>query len=189
MCPFGVTLCENLLADHWDCGGPEDEEKIRNWLEKMEKDEGNPEIQQRRTLTSMSMALVTSSNALLGRAPKPRSIQGVSTAVDSYLETLELELTERTILHEVKTNIAKLQELGRPVQSMVGQLRHWIALSQKPSDVVIQADMTQAASQLGWSFFSFAKLECARRGSGMQGLIQACGIVIGQVKLEEVVFG
>jgi len=207
MCPFGVTLCEYLRADYEhnhrtklledapvfrDVNPPmdedEDEEKILKWKYEMERGEPS-QAEQAATLTRMSLAMVTSSNALLGRPKHPRSMKVLAEEVDAYVEHLELDLSERRILYQPNAPIVHLRDLALPVQSMVAQISCYIAAFQKPVDVVTQLDLTQAASEFAWSFFFFAQKECGRRGSGIQGLIQACGIVIGRVQLEEVVFG
>ena len=192
MCPFGFSVVSWLRIDvesgmrSLDTYHQELKD-IERWEEEMKKETVVGATAQR-----MALALATSSNAVLGRRKHPRSIEETIKDATKYEEGLGLMHVEREMLKGTPTRQEEkaLAERGASVRRMAEHLQTYLFVpTPRPLPLASVIVHTSSAEKFASEFFDFAQAECARKGHGLPGLIRAVGIVIGQVSLEEVVFG
>lgn len=200
MCPFGFSVVSYLLIDVEsgmlnlaDEFGPTTitgaitVEDIKRWLSSMKGECARSDTAQR-----MALALATSSNAVLGRRKHPRSIEETIKDAVQYEEGLWINYVEREMLkgQPTREEEKKFIERGAQVRHMAKHLQRFLEVpTPRPPPLASTIVHTEAAEKFGSVFFEFAQQECARKGHGLPGLVRSVGIVIGQVSLEEVVFG
>jgi hypothetical protein len=149
---------------------------VEEWMQKMEVATRDT------TINRMALALLTATNAVLGRPPKPRSRRETIEELQRHTDALTCWKSEQQIME------------GRNDDEHMGLLfrASEVARLARLFDKYATASASKQEVLVGLyaeTFFSFAQKECARQGHGIEGLIRAVGIVIGEVSLEEVVFG
>lgn len=187
MCPFGSKLCSLLLADvnfgmHTEAERQLIQEFASGWAEKLARGE----LDFRKTGMRMALAAATTTNAVLGRPPAPRSRSQMIDELRAKAESLALLKTEQQILKgwsddQQTGSVARAEKALELASSF-----DLFIMGGEAKRMDVQERFAGLAAE---AFFDFARRECTMKGHGMEGLARAIGIVLGEISLEEVVFG
>jgi hypothetical protein len=191
MCPFGTKLCSFLLADVGSGRYPAEfhngaSEPILEWQRKMDRAERDTAGYR------MALALLTASNAVLGRPKnnKPRTLSETVEQLQQHTDSLTCWKSEQQIM-EGRDDDGHTGLVARSAQvlRLARLFNDYNTFNNHIANTQYVELQEYLANDFATTFFSFAQKECTRHGHGIEGLIRAIGIVIGEVSLEEVVFG
>lgn len=187
MCPFTCKLSLLLLNDA-DFGMHSDTTSgvIREFATKWLNTGSAEEFIVRKTGVRMALAVATTANAVLGRPAQQRSLKQTIADLRQEHEMLTLQTAEQQILRGWSDN-AQTGHVQRAQKALDLALCFELFNDGMLSE---RADVVKTfAERAAEAFFEFAQKECASKGHGFEGVSRAVGIVVGEISIEEVVFG